>query len=75
MHAAQTVQTIDKIYGTEFLGKSFSELFLFFREWFFNCWKKFEVKYASIFSKVGSNEGYENTDQKVGLRRDNILKS
>ena len=32
-----------------------------------------EKKCASIFSKVGSKESHENTDQKIGLRQDDIL--
>ena len=33
-----------------------------------------EKKSASIFSKVGSKESQWNTDEKVGLRQDDILK-
>jgi hypothetical protein len=31
-------------------------------------------KSASIFSKVGSKESWENTEEKVGLRQADILK-
>jgi hypothetical protein len=33
-----------------------------------------EKKWASIFSKVGSKESWENTEEKVGLRQPVILK-
>ena len=35
--------------------------------------KNFRIKSASIFSKLGSKERQCNTDEKVGLRQDDIL--
>jgi hypothetical protein len=35
--------------------------------------KNLQKKCASMFSKEGSKESHENTDQKVGLRQDDIL--
>jgi hypothetical protein len=35
--------------------------------------KKIRKKCASISSKVGSKENHGNTDQKVGLRQDDVL--
>jgi hypothetical protein len=34
----------------------------------------FEEKCALIFSKVGSKESQSNTEEKVGLRKSDILK-
>jgi hypothetical protein len=36
--------------------------------------KNFKRKCAPIFSKVGSKESQENTEDKVGLRQADILK-
>jgi hypothetical protein len=57
-----------------FFTISGTQFYLSLKYEFFKVTRKtFQKKCALIFSKEGSKESHGNTDQKVGLRQDDIL--